>query len=140
MDNENEYAKELLNQQSILIEEAINKIKAGKHGRTNIVHKMRELVAGPKKQLQEAHAVKDSQTGKKVVSSNEIKRVNLEHCLNVLKNNVPNPESEDLLKFHSDLHDIMMNETTDQDTNITEEEFNFVVSKFKKKAKRFTTC
>ena len=32
------------------------------------------LVAGPKKQQQEAHAVKDPKTGKMVVSSEEIKR------------------------------------------------------------------
>ena len=50
---------------------------------------MRELVAGPKKQQQEANAVKDPKTGKTVVSSEDIKRVNLEHCVNVLKNNTP---------------------------------------------------
>ena len=40
----------------------------------------------PKKQQQEEHAVKDPKTGETVVSTEEIKRVNLEHCENVLKN------------------------------------------------------
>ena len=86
-----------------MIEDAINEIKAEKHGRIANVHKIQELVVGPKKQQQEAHAVKDSKTGKLVVSTKEIKRVNLEHCLNVLKNNVPKPEVDELLKFQYEL-------------------------------------
>ena len=96
---------------------------------------MREVVAGPKKQQQEAHAVKDSKNGKIVVSTEEIKRVNLEHCLKVLQNNVPKPEVQELLKFQSELHDIMMKDTTDKDTNISETDFMNVVLKFKSKDK-----
>ena len=94
---------------------------------------MRELVAGSKKQQQEAHAVKDSKTGKIVVSCEEIKRVNLEHCVSVLRNNTPKAEVENLLKFRSELHDTMMKEDTDKETSITEDEFNEVLTKFKRK-------
>ena len=46
---------------------------------------MKEIVAGSKKQKQEAPAVLDPKTGETVVSVKEIKRVNLEHCIAVLK-------------------------------------------------------
>ena len=132
MDGEKE-KEDILRQQAQAIEDAINKLKAEKHGRVTNVFKMRELVAGPKKQQQEAHAVKDPKTGKTVVSNEEIKRVNLEHCVNVLKKNDPKEEVKELLQFQSDLHDWMMNDKTDKDTTITEEAFAEVVSKLKKK-------
>ena len=97
--------EEILWQQSKAILDAINKLKTdNKHGRGTNVFKMRELVAGPKKQQQEAHAVKDPKTGKTVMSSEEIKRVNLEHCVNVLKTNTPKEEEVNkLLKSGSNL-------------------------------------
>jgi hypothetical protein len=133
---DDEEAKELLNYQSKVIEDEINKIKAGKHGRVTNVFKMREVVAGPKKQQQEAHAVKDPRTGETVVSCEDIKRVNLEHCVKVLKNNVPNKEVEELLKVQSERHDDMMLDDTDMETTIDKENFQEVVAKFKKKNKK----
>ena len=94
---------------------------------------MRELVAGQRKQQQEAHAVLDPKTGQTVVSTEEIKRVNLEHCIKVLKNNIPKEEVKELLRFQSDLHDHMMEGETDKETTITEIEFDEVVGKFKRK-------
>ena len=97
---------------------------------------MRELVAGPKKQQQEAHAVKDTKTGKTVVLCEEIMRVNLEHCVNVLQNNIPKPEVKVLLKCQSELHEMMMKDDADMETTITEEEYKEVVSKFKRENKK----
>ena len=77
------------------------------------VFKMRELVAGPRKIRQEGHAVKDPKTGETVVSSEEIKRVNLEHCVNFLKNHIPKDEVKELLKFECGLHDLMMKDESD---------------------------
>ena len=88
------------------------------------------LVAGSQKP-QEAHAVKDS-TGK----SEDIQRVNLEHCVKVLSKNAPDPEVIELLKAQSDLHDTLMKEDTEKETTITEEEYNKVLGKFKKKNKK----
>ena len=93
------------------------------------------LVAGSQKQPQEAHAVKDS-TGKSVVSSEDTQRVNLEHCVKVLSKNAPDPEIIELLKARSDLHDTIMKEDTEKETTITEEEYNKVLGKFKKKNKK----
>ena len=128
--------EEILRVQSQLIEDAINKIKYEKHGRVTNVFKMRELVAGPRKQQQEAHAVKDPKTGTTVVSSEEIKRVNLEHCVNVLRNNVLKEEVKELQKFQSNLHDRMMEDNSDEATTITKDDFDHVVGKFKRKNKK----
>ena len=54
----------------------------------------------------------------------------------MLKNNTPKPEVEVLVKCQSELHNMMMKEETDQDKTITEEEYEEVVSKFKKKNKK----
>ena len=67
------------------------------------------------------------------MSSEEIKKVNLEHCVNVLKNNTPKEEVKELLKFESDMLDRMMEDDTDMDTTVTKEDFEDVIGKFKKK-------
>ena len=128
--------KALLSLQSKMMEDKINNVKSLKYGRASSVFKMREEVAGSKKQKQEPHAVIDPKTKKLVVSTDEIKRVNLEHCIKVLKNNIPKPEVEELLRFQSELHELMMEDTTDSETTISEEEFKVVVSKFQKKNKK----
>ena len=47
-------------------------------------------------------------TKDKVVSVEEIKRVNLEHCEKVLMKNVPTVEAEKLTCIEEELHAIMM--------------------------------
>ena len=129
-------ANRLWKKQSEHIEEAINKIKTGKPGNITSIFKMREIVAGPKKPKQEAHAVLDAKTGEVVVSNNEIKRVNLEHCLRVLKDKEPEDNVKLLVQLESDLHDILMKETTDKDLEVSEDEYDEIVQKFKSKNKR----
>ena len=51
----------------------------GKFGRVTNVFKMKEIVAGAKKRPQEAHAVLDVETKNLVVSTEEIKKVTLNH-------------------------------------------------------------
>ena len=80
--------------------------------------------------------MKDPRTGETVVSSEEIKRVNLEHCVKVLKSNVPNKEVKELLKVQSERHDNMMLDDTDKDTTIDEWDFKEVLAKLKKKNKK----
>ena len=66
----------------------------------------------------------------------EIKRVNLEHCVNVLKYNIPKPEVKILRKCQSELHEMMMEDETDIETTITVEEYEEVVKRFNKKNKK----
>ena len=136
LDDEEERARSLLQEQSQLLANKINEIKEQRHGRVSNVFKMREEVSGGKKQSQEPHAVLDPKTKQTVFSAEEIKRVNLEHCVNVLSNNAPNPKVVALLNLESEVHDLMMEDTTDQETNITEDDFKETIAKLKKKNKK----
>ena len=128
--------KEILNKQNEAIEEAINKIKSGKFGRQVSVFKMKEIIGGSKKPKQEAHAVFDSKTGEKVVSVEEIKRVNLEHCIEVLRPNTPTAKAEELIKSEAEMHKSVMEHNTDSETKVTREDFDMVLEKLKDRNKR----
>ena len=62
MDSE-ENVRELMRRQYDQLKDEINKLKENKYGRITNVFKMREIVAGPKKAPQEAHAVIDKERG-----------------------------------------------------------------------------
>ena len=103
-----EKAKYLLARKSDKIDTEIKKVKSLKQGRTGSVFKMRELVRGEKKGKQEAHAVKDNETGEMVISNEEIRRVSLKYCLDVLKNNEPDDELKELVKLKEQVHRMRM--------------------------------
>ena len=78
--------KAILRRQFKTIEDAIEKVKTGKHGKVGTVPKMRELLEGPRKKMQEPTAIKHPQTGKLIVSGTEIKAVTMEYCIATLQN------------------------------------------------------
>ena len=113
-------------------------MKAEKYGTVTNVFKMAEIVGGPKKQKEEAHAIKDPETGETVVSSKEIKRLCLEHCVKVLQKNPIEADAELWVQIESKLHESMMKDDKNKDDSIEKEEFSEVVSNFKKKNKPIT--
>ena len=135
LDDQSEKAKELWDKLSQDIEDDINKLKAEKYGRVTNVFKMAETVGGGKKQREEAHAIMDPKTNEVVVATEEIKRITLEHCVNVLKNNPIEPQAEEYVRIESELHEAMMDDETDNETNINKEDYDLVVKKFKDKNK-----
>ena len=80
---------------------------------------MKEIIYGAKKTKQEAHTVLDPGTGQKVVSVEEIKRFNLEHCIKVLQHNKPTVEAETMMKIEAEKHQMLMEDNSDADNNIT---------------------
>ena len=131
---DSEKAKQLLTRQSDKMEAEILKVKSLKQGRTGSVFKMREVIGGKKKGKQEAHAIKDNETGEMVVSNMEIKRVFLSYCLNILKNNEPKEEVKELVKLKEEVHEMRMLEKENESENeISEEEFFTAVCKFESK-------
>ena len=56
------------------------------------IFKMREIVGGSKKEKHEANAVRNKK-GELLFSNEEIKKVNLEHCLETFKNKEPHEEA-----------------------------------------------
>ena len=92
--------------------------------------KMRKLIEGPRKKVQEPTAIKH--TGKLIVSNSEIKSVTLKYCIETLQNNKPSEEYEELINLKKKLHLQRMKET-DGHVVIDKEDFEEVVKRFKAK-------
>ena len=122
----------MIRRQSKTIEEAIDKVEAGKHGKVGAIFKMREIIEGPKKKVQEPTAIKHPITGKLMVSGTEIKSATLEYCIETLQNNKPDAEYEKLIKLKKDIHDQRMKQT-DGHVVLEKEDFEYVVERFKAK-------
>ena len=128
--------RDLMRKQFEQLEEEIVKLKDNKYGRVTNVFKMREIVAGPKKAPQEAHAVIDNEKKELVVSTEGIKKVTLQHCMDTLKDNKPEEDVEQLVTVIKDVHEHRMNEDDGNETEVTKDEFDLILDKFKRKNKR----
>ena len=96
---------------------------------------IRELVEGPKKSGQEAQAVKNPANGEIVVNTKEIKRITLNHCLQVLKNNEPHESVRDIVSTKNEAVDEIM-KSEEGDFEVTKDSFEEVMSKLESKNKR----
>ena len=96
---------------------------------------MAEIVGGAKKQKEEAHAIRDPKTIELVVATEEIKMVSLAHSVEVLQSNTVEPETEIWVSIEHEIHEAMMKEETDQETNISLEDFEEVVQRFRTRNK-----
>ena len=103
--------------------------------RSTSVFKMKEIVAGPKKSQQEPHAVINSETKELVVGTDEIKEVTLKHCINSLKNSIPEEEVRQIVQLVNNVHETRMEEVETEEDDITIEDFKEVVEKIEKKHK-----
>ena len=127
---------ELINRQSAKIEKEIDKIREENRGRCTQVFKMKELVVGPKKGNQEAHAIKDPENGELVVGTEEIKKVSLKHCVDVLRKNEADEEAKELIEYKSKLHDLRMSRKPSSELEVGKGVFNKVMKNYEKKKKR----
>jgi hypothetical protein len=135
MDDE-KIVKELLRNQYNTMEAEINKLKEGKFGRVTNVFKMKEIVAGAKKRPQEAHTVLDVETKNLIVSTEEIKRVTLNHVMNTFKRVAPHEDVKLIVIMVSEAHDKRMIEGVEEEMEITEDDFGELVGKLEKKKKK----
>ena len=88
----------LLKRQSAKIESEINKITSSNGGgRVGNVFKMRKMIAGQRKDIQEPTAIKDPETDKIVMEADEIKKVTLKYCVSNLKNKKPSDDTKKYL-------------------------------------------
>ena len=104
MDDKEARKHEILKKQNDIIGDSINKIKSKHFGRQISVFKIKDIIAGSKTPKKEAHAVLDSKTGEKVVSVEEIKRMNLEHCIEVLRHKKLRVDDEKLTTVETERH------------------------------------
>ena len=121
------------------MEAEIVKVKAMKQGRATKVFKMREIISGSKKAGKEAHAIIDPETKELVVSNSEIKKVTLNYCVNVLKNNKPAEEVKQLIELKEAVHELRMKDKdNDEEYEISDKDFLETVGKFEaKKSKSY---
>ena len=136
IDDGNNDARELLAKQSKKIEDEILSINKNCSGRVAKVFRMRDVVRGSRKGNQEAHAIVDTETKEVIVNQKIIKEKTLEYNLMNLKNNEPSENVKDLVRIQSELHDSRMEEISEENFEITEQDFEKVLKKFQRKNKR----
>ena len=103
-----EKARDIKTKETERLEAEIIKVKAMKQGRAGKVFKMREVISGEKKSGKEAHAILDPKTNKMVVANEEIRKVTLQYCLNVLEKNKPEEEVKQLVELKEKVHELRM--------------------------------
>ena len=132
--DESEKAKELIEKQSELIEEEVEKIRRRGGGQINQIHKIAKDLKGAREEI--AHAVKDPETKKLVVYQEEIKKVSLRYCMKVLERNPPKGELEKMFELRENLNERRMAENDGKGFKATKEVFEGVLAKFKANNKR----
>ena len=88
-ETEEEKAKEILKLQIEDTEKQLDKIRNSKNGKVGMIYAAAKTVRGGKKDSIEATAVVDPESGKLMVSREEIKKVSLKYCLDTLKDIEP---------------------------------------------------
>ena len=125
--------KEILQSQCIKIEKQIQDIKDKRMGRVGNIFKMKESISGPKKGNQEPTAVRHPETGDMIVSSDEIKRVTLNYCVQNLVDKPSDPKVEKEINIKKELHDLRMEDNDDEEFELLKDDYDEVLSKFQSK-------
>ena len=126
--------EELLESQSLRVEEAINKVEAEGKGRVGNVYKMKKLITGENQKAQEPVAVRDPKDGELIVEPNEIKKVTLQYCQDNLKNEKKSDKYITEEEVKQKLHNIRMNDNDEDGFKVDEDDFEEVIKRFKSKA------
>ena len=127
----------MLRRQTEKAEEELLKMREEKKGRVSNVFKIVKSIQGPRKGgALEANAIADPATGDLAVTVRDIKRVSLEYCKNVLKNNKVQEGFEMEIDLKDRLHEIRMQDFSDGGFVPNRELFDKVVKKFKRNNKR----
>ena len=128
-------AENLLIQQRKNFEEELKAMKdiKVKKGKTAMIFNLKDKIVGTKKVAQEATTVVDPKTGKEVNTPEEIKRVSLEYCHELLTNRDPKPEYIEDIKYKKIIHEIRMEEIIEDDIEFSIELFNKTLLTLSKK-------
>ena len=129
-------AANLLLQQRKNFEEELKSMKElkNKKGKSALIFDLKSKVVGPKKAGQEATTMIDPITKKEVNTPEEIKRVSIEYCQNLLTNRDPKPDFIEDLELKKLIHKIRMEETLEDDVEFTPELFNKSLNMLRKKS------
>ena len=133
-DQKSESAEEMMNNQIKEAEIEIEKLKAEYPSRAGRVWELKKKIVVGKKATNQATAIVDPNTGKMVVSKQEIKEVTLKYCKDTLENNAVEKEFEEDISSKKEKVKVKLAEKDGQ-FEIKQETFEKVMSKFKKSKK-----
>ena len=88
---------------------ALKNLKERK-GKSAAIFKVKDTLLGKKKVTQDQVAIKNPENGELVYSPDEIKKVSLNYCVNLLTNGKPKPEYVELIAPKETIHFVRMKE------------------------------
>ena len=113
--------------------QSLQKLKLCK-GKASAVFNLKERILGSKKSHQEPVVLVDPETKSEVFHPQDIKRVTLNYCVNLLKNKEPKEEYKEIVRFKERVHLERMEEIIDDDIEeLSLESFSNTVENLQKK-------
>ena len=135
--SEEEEARNLLKKQTEKAEEELIKLKDSKKGRTASIFKIVQAIQGPRKGgSMQAYSITDPKSGEVAVSGNEIKRISLEYCREVLTKNEAEGSYKKEIALKGSMHMERMHDSQESMFKPSRESFKRVLKKFKDNDKR----
>ena len=135
-DIDSKIAENLIKKQRAAFEQELESLRMLKNskGMSAAVFNLREKVVGPKAAKQEATVVIDPKKNSEVTSPDEIKRVSLQYCVDLLTNRKPKEDFEDDLWWKQIVHNMRMEERFEDDIHeITDDMLQKTYDTLKKK-------
>ena len=135
-DIDSKIAENLIKKQRAAFEQELESLRMLKNskGMSAAVFNLREKVVGPKAAKQEATVVIDPKNNSEVTSPDEIKRVSLQYCVDLLTNRKPKEDFEDDLWWKQIVHNMRMEERFEDDIHeITDDMLQKTYDTLKKK-------
>ena len=131
-----EKAKQLLENQMKQVDTAVKHIEESGLHKVGKIFKISKEIKGIDKGTSQANAIKHPTSGKLIVEKEEIKKISLEYCMQVLTKNKPDKEYETMAKMKQILHEKRMEMKIGEGFMAEKEIFDKIIDKFKKSNKR----
>ena len=111
----------------------LSKLKDEK-GRAAAIFKLKDKVIGPRKSPLEPAMIVDPESGVEIFEPEDIKRVSLKYCVELLTNRTPKEEYRELFKEKEGLHWLRMSESIENDLEeLTPEMFDKTLNMISRK-------
>ena len=102
-------------------------------GRAATVFNLKDKIVGSKKQQQEPAVIIDPSTKKSVTDTEEIKRISLKYCVDLLTNREPKEGFEEIIAMKRNVHKERMKEIIDEEIEFNRKFFDECLEVIKKK-------
>ena len=133
---EEEKANQLLTKQIERVEENVKDIENTGPSKVGRIYQIVKQIKGIEKGAGQASAIKDPSTGKLIVDQEQIRKVTVEYCKEVLTKNDPDPEFRVWASIKQKIHEERKDERKGEGFIVEKEVFEKVIKKFKSNNKR----